>query len=309
MAARGTLGLGLAALGRPGYMTLGHAGDLPDASEAGLRANAFATLDEAWRLGVRHFDAARSYGLAEAFLGEWLRERQPEGAVVSSKWGYRYTADWQREAPVHEVKEHTLAHLEAQWPSSQAHLGPWLRVYQIHSFTPDSPALDDPRLLDRLAELRDTGVAIGASVSGPRQPALVERLLGVERGGQRLFTWVQATWNLLERSAGPALTEAAGRGVRVIVKEGLANGLLTARGPPTALHEAAAARGTTPDALALAVALAQPFAPVVLSGATTPAQLASNARAQRLQVGPDDLIELTQAPAAYWARRAALKWS
>lgn len=37
--------------------------DLPDATEPGMRRAAFETLDEAWRLGVRHFDAARSYAV------------------------------------------------------------------------------------------------------------------------------------------------------------------------------------------------------------------------------------------------------
>lgn len=76
------LGLGLAALGRPGYMTLGHAQDVADASEAGMQAAAFAVLDEAWALGLRHFDAARSYGRAEVFLAAWLGARGHRGAVA-----------------------------------------------------------------------------------------------------------------------------------------------------------------------------------------------------------------------------------
>ena len=91
------LGLGLAALGRPGYINLGHAGDLsaghdPDA----MRANAHAVLDAAYDAGVRYFDAARSYGRAEEFLADWLHRRNllPDQVFVASKWGYTYTADW-----------------------------------------------------------------------------------------------------------------------------------------------------------------------------------------------------------------------
>ena len=69
------MGLGLAALGRPGYMTVGHSEDVVDGSEAGMQRAAFEVLDEAWRLGVRHFDTARSYGKGEAFLAAWLIER------------------------------------------------------------------------------------------------------------------------------------------------------------------------------------------------------------------------------------------
>src|ERR687895_2758377 len=93
------IGLGLAALGRPGYLNLGHGDDLgEDRSVAALRSRAFAVLDAAWEAGVRHLDAARSYGRAEEFLGEWLRSRRPGRAIVSSKWGYVSTGDWQGDA-------------------------------------------------------------------------------------------------------------------------------------------------------------------------------------------------------------------
>lgn len=304
-----TMGLGLAALGRPGYMTLGHADDVVDGSEAGMQRAAFEVLDEAWRLGVRHFDTARSYGNGEAFLGAWLAARGHVGATVSSKWGYRYTANWQRSADVHEVKDHSLAHFEAQWPQSQRLLGEALRVYQVHSVTPDSPALHDGALHDRLAHLRDSGVVIGASVSGPRQAQLIDALLRIERGGARLFSSIQATWNVLERSAGPALLAAREAGLLVIIKEGLANGRLSTRGDVRALKDDASSLATTPDALALAIALAQPFADVVLSGAATVTQVRSNLAARELPVSPARLVELTLPPETYWAERATLKWT
>ena len=46
-----------------------------------------------------------------------------------------------------------------------------------------------------------------------------------EPGGDTpLFDCVQATWNVMEQSAGPALLEAHEAGLEVIVKEALANG-------------------------------------------------------------------------------------
>ncbi len=70
------LGLGLAALGRPGYINVGHASDLTGVTAVeALAERAFEVLDAAWAAGVRYFDAARSYGRAEEFLGEWLNER------------------------------------------------------------------------------------------------------------------------------------------------------------------------------------------------------------------------------------------
>src|SRR6516165_3107252 len=90
-----SLGLGLAALGRPGYINLRHAADLAhDYDVAAMEARAHAVLDAAWAAGVRYFDAARSYGRAEEFLGRWLAARDiaPADVTVGSKWGYTYTA-------------------------------------------------------------------------------------------------------------------------------------------------------------------------------------------------------------------------
>ena len=46
------IGLGLAALGRPAYITSGREEDLPDRSVAGLRARTFSMLDAAYAAGV-----------------------------------------------------------------------------------------------------------------------------------------------------------------------------------------------------------------------------------------------------------------
>jgi aryl-alcohol dehydrogenase-like predicted oxidoreductase len=208
---------------------------------------------------------------------------------------------------VHEVKDHSLAHLDAQWPESRAALGPWFTVLQIHSATLEGGVLDDAAVLDRLAWLRAGGLQLGLSATGARQGEVVRRALGIERDGRPLFEWVQATWNVLEPSAGEALAEARARGVKVIVKEGLANGRLSPRGDVPAFLEEARARGVSPDALALGTALAQPWASVVLMGAATLEQLASNLRARG--VAPVDVMRFAKPPAVYWAERATLAWT
>jgi len=129
------MGLGLAALGRPGYINLGHSADLGrDYDVAAMAAHAHAVLDAAWAAGIRYFDAARSYGRAEEFLGSWLHARNisPEAVTVGSKWGYTYTADWQVTADKHEVKDHSLPVLRRQMAESRANLGRHLKLYQIH---------------------------------------------------------------------------------------------------------------------------------------------------------------------------------
>ncbi len=204
------VGLGLAALGRPAYITSGREQDLPDRSVAGLRARAYSMLDAAYAAGVRYVDAARSYGLAEEFLAGWLAERGQADMTVGSKWGYRYTGGWRLDAPAQEVKEHSLAMFTSQLAESRALLGDRLTLYQVHSLTVDSGLFTDAPLLAALSRLRAEGVIIGLSASGPHQAEAIRRALAVTVDGQQLFTAAQVTWNLLEPSAGTG----GGRGRR-----------------------------------------------------------------------------------------------
>lgn len=322
------LGLGLAALGRPGYINLGHEQDLGHAREGGdtydvqaMQAHAHDVLDAAWNAGVRYFDAARSYGRAEQFLASWLQSRNiaAQDVTVSSKWGYTYTAGWQVEAEVHEVKDHSLDVLQRQLAESRAHLGDYLDLYQIHSATLDSGVLRNRPVLDELARLRANGLRIGLTLSGVGQSETLQRALEVRYEGACLFQTVQATWNLLEPSAAPALQAAHEEGLGVIVKEALANGRLTPRNDDPAfapkmrqLQAAAHALETGVDALALAAAMAQPWAGAVLSGAANVEHLRSNARAAELSLEEgllSELESLAEPPADYWQMRSDLEWN
>ncbi len=302
------IGLGLAAVGRPGYITPGRERDLPDRSVAALRARTRALLDAAWAGGVRYLDAARSYGRAEEFLAGWLADRPAAGAVVGSKWGYTYTGEWRVDAPVHEVKEHAVAVFDRQLAETRALLGEHLGLYLVHSVTPGSPALTDPALHGRLAELAGTGVTVGLSVSGPAQGEAVRAALAVRVGGRPLFGAVQATFNVLEPSAGPALRAAADAGWAVVVKEAVANGRLAAPDGPLAAD--ARRTGLAPDALALAWVLRHDWVNVVLSGAVTGGQLASNLVAAAVDGSVTAGLPVPAGPAAgYWRHRASLPWS
>ena len=94
---RGALGIGLAAVARPAYITAGR-----DAPTSARRATSTTcgsaprtVLDAAVALGVRYVDAARSYGLAEQFLAGWLAGAPgratcrwaPSGATATSAAG------------------------------------------------------------------------------------------------------------------------------------------------------------------------------------------------------------------------------
>jgi aryl-alcohol dehydrogenase-like predicted oxidoreductase len=304
------IGLGLASLGRPGYINLGHGEDLRGRTDVeAMERNAHTVLDAAFDGGVRYFDAARSYGQAEAFLASWLERRglRPGDVTVGSKWGYTYTAGWRVDADPPEVKDLSAPTLRRQLAESRELLGEHLRLYQIHSATLESRVLEDREVLDELSGVRAEGIFVGFSVTGASQAETIRCALDVG-----IFDTVQATWNLIERSAGAALAEAHASGLGVIVKEALANGRLAARAGEPLLADAAGELGATPDALALAAALAQPWADVVLSGATTVDQLQSNLAA--LEVGYDEeldrrLAPLVEEPAEYWSTRAALPWN
>jgi aryl-alcohol dehydrogenase-like predicted oxidoreductase len=99
----------------------------------------------------------------------------------------------------------------------------------------------------------------------------------------------------------------------VIVKEALANGRLTARADAEArLVTAARERETTPDALALAAVLAQPWVDVVLSGAATVDTLRSNLTALDVEwdARAEEALAPLQEPAEeYWERRSELAWN
>ncbi|HJQ53645.1 MAG TPA: aldo/keto reductase [Gemmatimonadaceae bacterium] len=316
--------LGTAALGRPGYVTLNHAAALGgNYDPAAMESHAHDVLDVARAAGIRYIDCARSYGRAEDFVASWLALRGIAAGefVIASKWGYTYTAGWSTTAEQHEVKDHSLATFNRQLAESVDRLGAHLSLYQIHSVTAESTTLDDDALIDAIARLREKGIRAGLTVSGPRQDVAIRRSLEVRRDGERVFDSVQATWNLLERGAESALTEARAAGMKVVVKEALANGRLTddnryyesVLSPLVAkIREIADSRATTIDMLALGAALAQPWADIVLSGAATVAQLEANVEAIGFGWGEEIEAEVRAIAidsADYWRARSGFDWN
>lgn len=92
------LGLGMAALGRPGYITLDRSAIFGSESVRSVDTMQQASnrvLDTLFELTTEDnnkpwLDCARSYGLSEQFVGEYLRQHKvdPKSVYVSSKWGY-----------------------------------------------------------------------------------------------------------------------------------------------------------------------------------------------------------------------------
>ncbi|HJQ11351.1 MAG TPA: aldo/keto reductase [Gemmatimonadaceae bacterium] len=319
------LGLGLAALGRPGYVTLNHARDLgEDYNPDAMESHAHSVLDAAYKAGVRYVDAARSYGKAEDFVASWLKRRQLDRTqiTIASKWGYTYTAGWSTSAAQHEIKDHSLATFTRQLEETLQRLDGFVSIYQIHSVTAESKTLDDDALIDAIALLKEEkGIAAGLTVSGAGQAAAIRKSVEVERDGVRVFDTVQATWNLLERGAESALSDAYDAGMTVIIKEALANGRLVhgneavtaALGPALSeIRKLADNRGVMIDTLALSAALNRPWANYVLSGAATIGQIVANAAARELTYDADldaELREFSVGSDDYWRARSGFKWN
>jgi aryl-alcohol dehydrogenase-like predicted oxidoreductase len=316
------LGLGLAAVGRPGYINLGRARDMPAArTAAALAARTAELLDAALAAAVRYVDAARSYGRAEEFLAAWLTARGParERLTIGSKWGYRYTAGWAVDARVHEEKELSPARFTQQVAESCAILGSWLDLYEIHSATAESGCLTDATLLRLLVDRKRAGDyrAVGLTLTGANAVRALDQALAARVDGEPVFDVVQATLNCLEPSLVGPLAAAHAEGLGVIAKEVFANGRLTdaeaTREPGLAPVAALArARGVGVDQLALAWVLAHPFVDCALSGAATTDQLASHVAAAAIELDEAALAAMAavvESPAEYWTRRAALPWS
>lgn len=313
------IGLGLAAIGRPEYINLRQEKDL-DKSEINYEARALKLLDFAYAMGIRDYDTAPSYGRGEAFLMKWYGKHGYADLKLSTKWGYTYVADWQiGYEGAHEIKEHSLAKLSEQWASSKQLL-PGLKTYQIHSATFDSGVLDNTEVLQGLNELKKKfNLKIGMSVSGHNQLEILEAARKVKIDGLDLFNSFQVTYNILETSTHHVVRSLIEDGKIVIIKEAMANGRLFKNDSFSHyaplydhLEKLSKKHKTTVDALALRFVIDNLNPTVVLSGAATENQLASNLMANSIGLNQNELNYLSGFAANrddYWKERSNLVWN
>jgi aryl-alcohol dehydrogenase-like predicted oxidoreductase len=304
---------------------------LTSRSVDGMQQQANAVMDELFQQSrslVPWLDCARSYGLSEKFVGEYLRSNNvsPSDVFVSSKWGYTYVAVGEGEP--HEVKDHSLENFLKQVEETSENIGEYVKLYQVHSATFDSGILTNTKVHEALNKCREEkGWKIGLSVSGPSQDELIREAMQIKVASQqRLFDSVQVTYNILEQRPHDALIEAHKAGLDIIIKEGLANGRVLSN--PTLL-ELSSTLNCQPDQLALAAILAQSFRPRVLSGSVSADQLRSNLGSfysiedsESMSVA-ERLVSTTEGQGVlqklmescrmesdkYWGDRSALKWN
>ncbi|MDO6739237.1 aldo/keto reductase [Wenyingzhuangia sp. 2_MG-2023] len=305
------IGLGLAALGRPEYINFKEDSQI-DKSEIAFKQNALAMLQTAYNLGIRYFDTAPSYGKGEAFLKEWQDSTQYKDTQLATKWGYTYVANWKLGYKgAHEIKEHSIEKLLEQWETSEEML-PALKVYQIHSATLESGVLENSKVLKKLAQIKqETGLSIGLTTSGPNQSTILQEASEIKINQQYLFDVFQVTYNVLEQSTFETLTNLIQLGKKIVIKEGVANGVIFKNCPPL-LNDLADKYNVGIDAIALRFIIdtLQPF--VVLSGAFSKDQLTDNLKALQLELTPNEIISLKTLgtkPENYWANRKSLAWN
>ncbi len=310
------IGFGTAAIGRPQYINIRAEGPAPAFELSDFRRRGVEVLEAAYQQGLRYVDTAPGYGIAEQIIAEWLQQHPHEDVELATKWGYRYTANFDPKAELHEIKEHSLSMLNTQWAFSRTL--PHLSTLQIHSATFASGVLENDEVLNRLAEIRDEeGMRIGMSSSGADQMEVLQRALEIERNGAPLFEVFQVTYNMLDPSVGQIRSAFEGR--RLVIKESLANGRLF---PNEAYpHYGALYRdlqnialryevGVDAVALRFVIDSLSPF--MVLSGASTRTQLEQNLKAKGFRLTAEEIHTL-QAHAvereAYWSERKQMPWN
>ena len=312
------LGLGTAALGRPQYINV----RLKNGEKSDLEAfkkNSFSVLETAYNKGIRYFDTAPGYGLAEALVVEWLQTKNDTSIQIATKWGYTYTANFDENAIVHEVKEHSLAKLNAQWNFSKQLL-PYLKVYQIHSATIATGVLENQAVLEQLSSLKkEHHLTIGLTTTGENQVEVLKRALDVHIEGTQVFDLFQVTYNCLEQSLQKISQELIQQEKTIVIKEALANGRIFKNKNYQqysllykTLANLAQKYEVGIDAISLKYCAQKIPKSTILSGASTIRQLQENLKADTFMLSRKDLtlLDAFKTPAHYyWSERKKLTWN
>ena len=313
------IGLGTAAIGRPSYINIKKNGDASDLSLNDFRKRGLAVLEAAYQNGIRYFDTAPGYGMAEQMLMDWVCEKEDESIEIATKWGYTYVANFDPNAREHELKEHSLAKLNEQWAVSKTLL-PYLTSYQIHSATFETGVLKNEAVLNRLAELKsEFGILIGITTTGANQAEVLKVALDVEVGGEELFDLFQVTYNIFDQSLAKLAKMASERNKRLIIKEALANGRVFPNekyvhyAPAYQLIRKLAQKYEVGiDGIALRFCMDSIPVYRVLSGVANEEHLLDNLKVADFKLKQEDmeaLKELAINPTIYWKERKKLGWN
>ncbi len=199
-----------------GCGNFGGVGSAPAFFGAGLgRDEAFALMDAAWELGIRHFDTADAYGggRSESAIGAWIASRAVTPTITTKTFN-----------PMTEGGDHGLApdRVVRQLHASLERLGvEWVDLYLAHDYDPYVP-LDST--LAAFEALRDQGLIRAYGVSNFDADQLDSALIAGEPSA------IQNSFSLLDRGdERSVLPLAADNDVAYLVFGPLAGGWLTGK--------------------------------------------------------------------------------
>lgn len=312
------IGLGTAALGRPQYINVRQE-DCDNSDLSTFRKHSFSVLEDAYNSGIRYFDTAPGYGLAEELVLEWLQTKNDITIEIGTKWGYIYTANFDTNATVHEVKEHSLAKLNEQWKFSKQLL-PYLKTYQIHSATLETDVLENQEVLEKLAFIKkEHNLKIGITTTGKNQVEVIKKALGVLVDKNQLFDLFQVTYNFLDQSLLEISNELINQNKTIVIKEALANGRIFTnkkydhyKDVYSTLESLATKHKVGVDAIALKYCEQTISNSIVLSGASNSNQLKQNLKLNSFVLSYDEIELLASFKVTsdfYWNERKELQWN
>jgi aryl-alcohol dehydrogenase-like predicted oxidoreductase len=242
-----------------------------------------ALLRHVVELGINLIDTADSYGpeVSENLIREALHP-YPEGLVIATKAGLERTGpgEWPRNGRPEHLRE--AVH------GSMRRLGvERIDVLQLHAVDPEVPFEDS---LGALIELRDEGKIRHLGLSN----VSVEQLDQAQRMTE--IVSVQNRYNLLDRDAEPVLEACADRSLAFIPWFPLATGDLAKSGGP--LDEIAKRHDATPGQIALAWLLHRSPIMLPIPGTSSIEHLEENVDAVRIDLGDEELEELSRVGSA-----------
>jgi len=279
------------------------------------QTTARATIDAAWKGGIRYFDTAPHYGLglSERRLGEALRDRPRDDVVVSSKVGRLLvlrTPPLARDDDMFDVpgdltrrrdysRDGVLRSLEATLQRTGLD-----RVDVLYIHDPDEHWREAAEeAVPALVELREADV-VGAIGVGMNQSAMLARFI---RETDVDLVMLAGRYTLLEQGAADELLPTALEYGRSVVAAAIFNSGLFARDdvPDTATYNYGQAspdvlerarllasvcreHGTTLPAAAIRFPLRHPAVASVVVGMRSPAEVDRNLAAHAQHV-PDEL--------------------
>jgi aryl-alcohol dehydrogenase-like predicted oxidoreductase len=201
-----------------GCGNFGGIGSAPAFFGQGLgRDEAFAIMDAAWELGIRHFDTADAYGggRSEQTIGDWMRARGVRPMLTTKTFN-----------PMEEGGDHGLApdRIARQLDGSLQRLGvSEVDLYLAHDVDPDVPVTTTFGAFDELAgagKIRAYGVS-----NFDAEQLRATLAVGTPQA-------VQNSYSLLERGDGSddgVLSVCAEHGLAYLVFSPLAGGWLTGK--------------------------------------------------------------------------------